>query len=72
MMTVFFNDGTVTDYESAKKSDTELFARWFKGMLDHNIYLAPSQFEAAFISGAHTEADIDRTINAAREVLSSL
>lgn len=72
MMTVFFNDGPVTDYESAKKSDTELFARWFKGMLDHNIYLAPSQFEAAFISGAHTEADIDRTINAAREVLSSL
>lgn len=72
MMTVFFNEGPVTDYESAKKSDTQLFARWFKGMLDHNIYLAPSQFEAAFISGAHTEADIDRTINAAREVLSSL
>ncbi len=72
MMTVFFNDGPVTDYESAKKSDTELFARWFKGMLNHKIYLAPSQFEAAFISSAHTEADIDRTINAAREVLSSL
>lgn len=72
MMTVFFNEGPVTDYETAKKSDTELFARWFKGMLSHKIYLAPSQFEAAFISGAHTEADIDRTINAAREVLSSL
>lgn len=72
MMTVFFNEGPVTDYESAKKSDTQLFAKWFKGMLEHKIYLAPSQFEAAFISGAHTEADIDRTINAAREVLSSL
>ena len=72
MMTVFFNEGPVTDYESAKKSDTQLFARWFKGMLDRKIYLAPSQFEATFISGAHTEADIDRTINAAREVLSSL
>ncbi len=72
MMTLFFNDAPVTDYETAKKSDTNMFAKYFKGMLQRKIYLAPSQFEALFISGAHTDADIERTITAAKEVFASL
>ena len=71
MMTLFFNDAPVTDYESAKKSDTAVFTKWFKGMLERGIYLAPSQFEATFVSGAHTESDINRTIEAAKEVFAT-
>ena len=69
MFTYFFNEGPVTDWESAKKSDTEKFGRYFRGMLEHGIYLAPSQYEAAFVSAAHTDEDIARTIAAASEVL---
>lgn len=72
MMTMFFNDSPVYDYETAKKSDTSKFALWFKGMLERKIYLAPSQFEALFISAAHTESDINRTITAAKEVFATL
>lgn len=72
MLTMFFAAEPVTDYESAKKSDTQLFARWFREMLAEGIYLAPSQFEAAFVSIAHTEADIDRTLAAARSVFKKL
>ena len=72
MMTIFFNDSPVTDYETAKKSNTDLFAKWFRGMLDRKIYLPPSQFEALFISGAHTDADIERTLYLAKEVLNSV
>ena len=72
MMTIFFNDSPVIDYETAKKSDTKLFSRWFKGMLEEKIYLAPSQFEAMFISGAHTDSDIERTLKSAKEVLLKL
>ena len=68
MMTMFFTKAPVTDYESAKKSDTALFARWFREMLAEGIYLAPSQFEAAFVSAAHCEEDIDATIAAAVRV----
>ena len=57
----------MTDYESAKRSDTERFGTFFRFMLERGIYLAPSQFEAAFVSAAHTDADIERTIEAARE-----
>ena len=67
VFTFFFTDAPVTDYESAKRSDTERFGRFFRGMLERGIYLAPSQFEAAFLSAAHNEADIDRTIAAAKE-----
>src|SRR5437870_2857681 len=67
MFTFFFTDAPVTDYESAKRSDTERFGRFFRGMLERGIYLAPSQFEAAFLSAAHNEADIDRTVDAAKE-----
>lgn len=59
---LFFADCPVTDYESAKRSDTALFARYFCHMLKNGIYVAPSQFEAMFLSAAHTEADICRTL----------
>jgi glutamate-1-semialdehyde 2,1-aminomutase len=66
LMTLFCQPGPVTGYESAKRSDTTRYARFFHHMLNHGVYLAPSQFEAAFVSAAHTEADIDRTVEAAR------
>jgi len=69
MWTLFFSDQPVVDYESAKKCDTKAFARFFHAMLDRGIYLPPSQFEAAFISLAHTSDDIEKTIEAAREAL---
>jgi glutamate-1-semialdehyde 2,1-aminomutase len=67
MFTFFFNDGPVTDWESAKRSDTARFGRFFRHMLEQGIYLAPSQYEAAFVSAAHTEEDIRRTIAVARD-----
>jgi glutamate-1-semialdehyde 2,1-aminomutase len=69
MMTFFFADGAVADYESARRCDRERYARFFHGMLERGVYLAPSQFEAAFVSAAHGEAEIDATIAAAEEVL---
>jgi glutamate-1-semialdehyde 2,1-aminomutase len=72
MFTFFFTDQPVTDYESAKRSDTAMFGRYFRGMLERGIYLAPSQFEAAFLSAAHSDADIDVTVQAARESLAAL
>src|ERR1035437_8458732 len=69
MFTFFFTDGPVTNWESAKRCDTARFGRFFRGMLDHGVYLAPSQFEAAFVSVAHTDEDIEKTIAAAREAL---
>jgi len=71
LMTAFFAKGPVTDYASAVKSDTKAYARFFHGMLERGIYLAPSQFEAAFVSLAHTNSDIEDTIVAARETLAS-
>ncbi|HEY9700325.1 MAG TPA: glutamate-1-semialdehyde 2,1-aminomutase [Trichocoleus sp.] len=72
MFGFFFTEGPVHSYEDAKKSDTAKFGRFHRGMLEHGIYLAPSQFEAGFTSLAHTDEDIDRTLAAAREVMSSL
>ncbi len=72
MFGFFFTEGPVHNYEDAKKSDTTKFGRFHRGMLEHGIYLAPSQFEAGFTSLAHTDEDIDRTLAAAREVLSGL
>jgi glutamate-1-semialdehyde 2,1-aminomutase len=69
MLTGFFADGPVTDYASAKRSDTARYARFFHLMLDRGLYFAPSQFEAAFISLAHTDEDINRVIAAAHEVV---
>ena len=59
---IFFTNEAVVDYQSAQKSDTELYTKYFRYMLSSNIYLAPSQFEAMFISSAHTEDDLERTI----------
>lgn len=69
MITGFFTDQVVTSYEVAKTCDTARFGRFFRGMLEHGVYLAPSQFEAAFLSTAHTEADIAATVEAARACL---
>ncbi|MGA2144954.1 MAG: glutamate-1-semialdehyde 2,1-aminomutase [Bryobacteraceae bacterium] len=69
MFTFFFSSEAVTDWDSAKRSDTARFGRFFRAMLDRGIYLAPSQFEAAFVSAAHSDEDIDRTIAAAKEAL---
>jgi len=69
LATIFFTDQPVSDYKGAKQSDTKRYAHFFREMLDRNIFLAPSQFEAAFLSAAHTTEDIDRTIAAAAEVL---
>ena len=66
MFTTFYTRGPVTDYESAKRSDTARFAKFFHWMLDHGIYLAPSQFEAGFVSAVHSEEDIRKTARAAR------
>jgi glutamate-1-semialdehyde 2,1-aminomutase len=67
MFTFFFNDGPVTDWESAKRSDTARFGRFFHHMLERGVYLAPSQYEAAFLSAAHTAEDIRQTAAAARD-----
>lgn len=69
MWTLFFTPGPVTDYDSAKNSDTARFARFFWAMMDRGVYLPCSQFEAAFVSTAHNEKHIDQTITAAGEAL---
>jgi glutamate-1-semialdehyde 2,1-aminomutase len=61
-MSIFFTDKPVTDFESAVSSDTEMYAKYFNAMLDKGIYLAPSQFEAMFVSGVHSREDFDRTV----------
>jgi glutamate-1-semialdehyde 2,1-aminomutase len=72
MLTSFFTQEPVVDWNSAKKSDTKRYGLFFHGMLEQGIYLAPSQFEAAFLSTAHTSADIEKTIRAARVAFRSL
>jgi len=72
MITTFFTPGPVRNYEEARGSDTERFGAFFRGMLAEGFYLAPSQFEAAFLSTAHTEADVDATVAAAARCLLTL
>jgi len=72
MFTLFFSREPVRDYAAAKKCDTQRFAAFFRAMLDRGIFLAPSQFEALFVSAAHSDADIDRTIAAFRESLAAV
>lgn len=72
MFGFFFTEGPVHSYEDAKKSDLAKFSRFHRGMLERGVYLAPSQFEAGFTSLAHTDADIDKTVQAARDVMSGL
>jgi glutamate-1-semialdehyde 2,1-aminomutase len=63
LMTLFFQPGPVRNYDEARQSDTDRYARFFHHMLERGVYLPPSQFEAIFISAAHTAADVDRTID---------
>ncbi len=72
MLGTFFTAGPVRDYESATASDTEKFGRFFRGMLERGIYLAPSQFEAMFVSTVHGPAEIEATVVAAEEVFGTL
>jgi glutamate-1-semialdehyde 2,1-aminomutase len=67
MFTWFFTPGPVTDWNSASKSDTEAFGRFFRNMLDSGVYLPPSQYEAAFLGAAHTAEDVQKTIAAAKQ-----
>jgi glutamate-1-semialdehyde 2,1-aminomutase len=67
LSTIFFTAQAVTSYSEAKPSDTKVYARFFREMLNRGIFLAPSQFETAFVSAAHTSEDIDRTILAASD-----
>jgi glutamate-1-semialdehyde 2,1-aminomutase len=72
MLTAFFNAGPVVDFATAARSDTKRYARFFHAMLARGIYFAPSQFEAAFVSTAHDEALVDRTIAAAAEAMNEV
>jgi glutamate-1-semialdehyde 2,1-aminomutase len=72
MFTWFFAPGPVTDWTSAAKSDTEAFGRFFRAMLEIGIYLPPSQFEALFLSAAHTEDDVQQTIAAAKQAFAAV
>ncbi|CAA7601755.1 glutamate-1-semialdehyde 2,1-aminomutase [Acididesulfobacillus acetoxydans] len=72
MFSLFFTPDPVKDYATALRADAEFFARYFRGMLERGVYLAPSQFEALFVSTAHTERELDFTLEQARATLRSL
>jgi len=72
MFTWFFTQGPVTDWDSASKSKTEAFGKFFRSMLDSGVYLPPSQYEAAFLGAAHTEDDVQRTIAAAKQAFAAV
>ena len=71
MFTVFFTNSPVTDFQSAKKSDTNRYGRFFHALLDRGVYFPPSQFETCFVSLAHSRSDIRTTIDAAREAFAA-
>ncbi len=72
MMCTFFTDQTVNNFDAASTSDADTYGRYFWNMLDRGVYLAPSRLETGFVSLAHTEEDIDRTLEAARESMKGL
>jgi glutamate-1-semialdehyde 2,1-aminomutase len=72
MFCTYFTDKDIYDYKTAKTADTDMFSRFFSRMLERGINLAPSQFEAGFISLAHTEKDIENTVRAAFESLKNI
>ncbi len=72
MLTTFFTEGPVTDWTAAKASDTDMYAQYFRAMLEEGIYLAPSQFECAFVSMAHIDEVITGTIEASRRAMREL
>jgi glutamate-1-semialdehyde 2,1-aminomutase len=71
MLTTFFTDQPVTAWNTAKRADTRRYAAFFRAMLEGGVYLAPSQFEAGFMSAAHTDADVQATLNAAEQALTA-
>ena len=72
MFTWFFQNGPVTDWDSASKSNTEAFGKFFRAMLDAGVYLPPSQYEAAFLGATHSEEDVQRTIAAAKQAFTGM
>jgi len=72
MFTLFFTDQAVTDFDSAKTSETSKFSAYFNSMLENGIYLPPSQFEACFVSSVHTDEDLQRTVKAVSEALGKI
>jgi glutamate-1-semialdehyde 2,1-aminomutase len=72
MFTWFFNPGPVTDWDSASKSNTEAFGKFFRSMLDSGVYLPPSQYEAAFLGATHTDEDVQRTVAAAKAAFAAM
>ncbi|MBN2705989.1 MAG: glutamate-1-semialdehyde 2,1-aminomutase [Deltaproteobacteria bacterium] len=72
MFCTYFTEGPVLNYDDARKADTAAFSRFFAGLLKRGIYMAPSQFEAAFLSAAHSPEDIDQTLSAVQEALSEI
>jgi glutamate-1-semialdehyde 2,1-aminomutase len=72
MMCMFFTEDTVDNFKSAVKSDTNLYGKYFHEMLERGVYLAPAQFEALFVSTAHSKEDLDKTIKAHKEALSAI
>jgi len=71
MQCTFFTPGPVTGWDSAAKADTQRHATWFRALLERGVYTAPSQFEAMFVSSAHTDDDIDATVAAAGEAFAA-
>jgi glutamate-1-semialdehyde 2,1-aminomutase len=72
MLGAFFTSGSVVDWSSAKLSDVKRYGQFFHQMLEQGVYLAPSQFEAAFLSTAHSSRDIEHTIKAAHSAMKNL
>jgi glutamate-1-semialdehyde 2,1-aminomutase len=72
MFTWFFQDGPVTDWDMASKSNTEAFGKFFRSLLDNGVYLPPSQYEAAFLGAAHTEEDVQLTIAATKQAFAAV
>jgi glutamate-1-semialdehyde 2,1-aminomutase len=72
MFTWFFQSGPVTDWDSASKSDTDAFGKFFRGMLENGVYLPPSQYEAAFLGATHTEEDVKKTLDAAKQAFAGM
>jgi glutamate-1-semialdehyde 2,1-aminomutase len=72
MFGLFFRAGPVANYGDVMASDAALFRRWFHGMLEAGVYLAPSPYEAGFVSAAHGDAEIDATVEAAHRVLAAI
>jgi glutamate-1-semialdehyde 2,1-aminomutase len=72
MFTTFFADAPITNWASAKKSDTKKFGAYFRAMLEQGVYLAPSQFEAGFLSTTHGDAEIKATVHASEQAFQTV